>query len=276
VPTFARDDGPLLRWAGSKRKLIPKLLPYWSASGGRYVEPFVGSGALFFAANPDAAVLSDANDDLIQTYTTIRDAPDEVATSLEILPRDKATFLRLRAQSPAALSASAHAARFVFLNRHCFNGLYRLNRGGQFNVPYAPSKTGAVPTRAHLHTAAERLSKATLLGGDFENILSSVVRPDDFVYLDPPFAVANRRLFRQYNATTFGFDDLHRLAGVLHAIDSIGAYFVLSYAMCSESLTAFGNWPHQRVMTQRNISGFSAHRRRAAEFIFSNIRLVDN
>lgn len=276
MATFIRDTGPLLRWAGSKRKLIPKLLPYWTASGGRYVEPFVGSAALFFAANPTSAVLSDANDDLIETYATIRDDPDDVATVLDSLARDKATYLRLRAEPADALSPPARAARFVFLNRHCFNGLYRLNQRGQFNVPYAPTKAGSVPTRAHLHAVAARLSNVTLLGGDFENILSTVVQPLDFVYLDPPFAVANRRLFRQYNATTFGFDDLHRLAGVLHAIDSIGAYFVLSYAMCSESLNAFGHWPHQRVMTQRNIAGFAAHRRRAAEFIFSNIHSVQN
>ena len=105
-------------------------------------------------------------------------------------------------------------------------------------------------------------------------MISRVARPHDFVYLDPPFAVANRRLFRQYNGTTFGFDDLYRLANLLHALDALGAHFVLSYAVCTESLAAFSGWRVRRVLTQRNISGFAAHRRRAAELIVTNIQTL--
>jgi DNA adenine methylase len=241
------------------------------ARDGRYVEPFVGSAALFFAAEPEQAVLSDMNGELIRTYRTVRRDPDAVALALRELPKEKDTFLRVRGQIPSELATIDRAARFIFLNRNCFNGLYRTNQQGRFNVPFAPSKTGATPDRDQLRAVAARLEKAVLYTGDFESIVSRVIRPGDFVYLDPPYAVANRRIFRQYSATTFGFEDLNRLTALLYSIDAIGAQFVLSYAFCREALQAFQGWPQVRVMTQRNIAGFSAHRRLSSELIVTNI-----
>lgn len=264
---------PLLRWAGSKRKLTNRLVPFWHAVRGRYVEPFVGSGALFFALAPEAAVLSDLNGELIETYRTVRDHPSSVAAELKSFRRTEATYYRMRQQPPVALSPIRRAARFIFLNRLCFNGLYRTNGRGEFNVPYAPDKTGRLPDVASLATVAKLLARADLRCGDFAAVIEDVLLPGDFVYLDPPFAVDNRRLFRQYNATNFGVADLHRLADLLYAIDRLGAFFVLSYAVSHESLAAFRSWPHNRVLIQRNIAGFAAHRRRAAELLVTNIRL---
>ena len=262
---------PLLRWAGSKRKLLPELLPYWEKVGTRYIEPFVGSGAFFFSAAPDAAVLADLNGDLLRTYRAVRDDPDGVSDHLRTMRRGRKTYLRLRAQEPHRLSACRRAARFIYLNRYCFNGLYRTNMEGRFNVPYAPADSGQIPNQKQLVATAERLGKATLLHADFEHVVARQAQPGDFIYLDPPFAVANRRLFRQYNRMTFGFDDLQRLVNVLHCLDRLGAYFVLSYAVCSESLLAFRPWHVRRLLTQRNIAGFVAHRRLAAELLVTNI-----
>lgn len=264
--------GPLLRWAGSKRKLLSRLIPIWEQSGGaRYVEPFVGSGALFFAASPKDAVLSDSNGDLISLYRTVRRQPRAVAAALIHLKRNEKTFLHLRRQSSTELTAVHRAARFIFLNRLCFNGLYRTNKNGQFNVPFAPAKTGRMPDLSHLRRAANLLRKAKLYSGDFESIVEREVRPGDFIYLDPPYAVANRRIFRQYSATTFGFDDLQRVADLLYAIEAVGAHFVLSYAFCAEALQAFRYWPQTRVLIHRNIAGFVAKRRRSTELIVTNI-----
>jgi DNA adenine methylase len=262
---------PLLRWAGSKRKLLPHLLPYWEQVRTRYVEPFVGSGALFFSANPEDAVLADLNGELIHTYRAVRDEPERVARHLLSLRRGRKTYLRLRSQDPLQLPACRRAARFIYLNRYCFNGLYRTNLEGRFNVPYAPTRSGPLPGEAQLTVIAERLQRATLMHADFERAVARAAQPGDFIYLDPPFAVANRRLFRQYNRMTFGFDDLHRLLNVLHCLDRLGTYFVLSYAVCTESLLAFRPWRVRRLLTQRNIAGFVAHRRRAAELLVTNI-----
>jgi DNA adenine methylase len=262
---------PILRWAGSKRKLLPKLIPYWGAGYKRYIEPFAGSASLYFALQPPVAILSDTNAELIETLELVRTRTRYIYTRLSNLKVNKKSYYRLRSQNPERLSPSSRAARFIFLNRFCFNGLYRTNTKGRFNVPYAPEGTGNVPTWENFHSAAVILDSATILCEDFERAVTRFVRPGDFVYLDPPFAVGNRRIFRQYGANTFGLQDLERLARVLTVIDKRGAVFVLSYAYCSEAKKTFFRWPQKRVLTNRNISGFAKHRRRAMELIISNI-----
>jgi DNA adenine methylase len=262
---------PFLRWAGSKRKLLPKLLPYWTAGYDRYVEPFAGSAALFYAIRPQRALLSDINPDLIQALAVIRDNPVAVYREARTYPATSNAFYRLRAVDPSVLNPVERAARFLFLNRFCFNGLYRTDRNGRFNVPFAAQKTGDLPPRDQFLTAAAMLKPCTIKCGDFERVLRSAVRAGDFVYLDPPYAVGNRRVFRQYGADTFGLSDLQRLKAVLEMIEGRGAHFVLSYAYCREAKSTFKSWPFRRVYTHRNISGFAKHRRRAAELIVTNI-----
>jgi len=260
----------LLRWAGSKRTLLPKLVPYWPTNAKRYIEPFAGSAALFFAIRPKTAVLNDINRELIETYQTVRCRSQQVAAAISLLPPGKRSYLRLRKTDPANLSAVSRAARFIFLNRYCFNGLYRTNHSGQFNVPYAPTKTGALPDAKRLSRVASSLRRATLYSCDFESLLQSEAREGDFVYLDPPFAVANRRVFRQYGPNVFGAEDLERLAAILDVLDRRKVRFVVSYAYCREALNALSGWEHRKVLTHRNIAGFAEHRRRAAELIVSN------
>ena len=161
------------------------------------------------------------------------------------------------------------AARFIFLNRFCFNGLYRTNLNGEFNVPYAPSKTGNLPTADELKAASGALRRASIRSGDFSTVLADV-KANDFVYLDPPFAVENRRVFKQYGPQHFGVADLQRLATALTQIDRKGAAFVLSYAYCREALDMFGTWPRRKALVHRNIAGFARCRRTATELLFSN------
>ncbi len=262
---------PFLRWAGSKRRLLPKLSNYWNNEYRRYVEPFVGSAALFFAIRPSSALLSDVNAGLIEAFTLIRDDVAGVYERLVRIPLGSKSYYALRAEDPLTRKPLDRAARFVFLNRFCFNGLYRTNAKGSFNVPYAPTGTGDLPSWRHLQACSALLSGVELIRGDFEEILLENVEAQDFVYLDPPYAVENRRVFRQYGPETFGTSDLRRLSMVLDEIHSRGAHFVLSYAWCREATIAFRKWPARRVYTQRNIAGFARHRRRAAELIVSNV-----
>jgi DNA adenine methylase len=262
---------PFLRWAGSKRKLLPRLLPFWGEGHDRYIEPFAGSSALFFAIQPKRALLSDINPDLVQALGVIRNEPAAVYQQARKYPASKRTFYRLRALDPSVLTPIERAARFFFLNRFCFNGLYRTNLNGRFNVPFAGQKTGNLPPWEQFATAASMLKRCVIKCGDFEHILRLAVREGDFVYLDPPYAVGNRRIFRQYGADTFGLSDLQRLRAVLKMIEERGACFVLSYAYCREAKEAFEGWSSHRVYTHRNISGFAKHRRRAAELIVTNV-----
>lgn len=260
---------PFLRWAGSKRQVVPLLAQFWRPTFDRYVEPFMGSACLFFAVSPQRAVLGDLNSELVKVFRAVRTRPTELARELHQLPKGRRAFYQLRGRDPMTMQPVASAARFIFLNRFCFNGLFRTNLKGQFNVPYAPSKTGDLPNTEELQAASHALRCASIRTGDFEDVLADV-KANDFIYLDPPFAVSNRRVFRQYGPQTFGISDLRRLAAALTDLDHKGATFVLSYAYCREALEAFGAWPKRRILVHRNIAGFARCRRTATELLFSN------
>lgn len=265
---------PFLRWAGSKRRLIPKLISYWGEGFTRYIEPFMGSAVLFFAIEPASAILSDINDNLVETFCAVRDHHRAVYNRLLRLPLGKDAYYQIREEDTSRLSSLDQAARFVYLNRFCFNGLYRTNQSGKFNVPYAASKTGRLPTLEELSNAAKILSCAEIKTRDFERTLQDV-RAGDFFYMDPPYAVQNRRIFRQYGPDCFGTEDLARLASALPRIDRNGATFLVSYAMCPEALDAFSGWHIRQAQTQRSIAGFSRHRRKDIEILVSNRELPE-
>ncbi|MBZ5491306.1 MAG: Dam family site-specific DNA-(adenine-N6)-methyltransferase [Acidobacteriia bacterium] len=268
------SPGPFLRWAGSKRKLFPKLVPYWDAGYTRYVEPFMGSASLFFSLRPENALLSDINPDLVSTFTTVKNCPAALSAAVNALRKGSASYYRIRKAETKGMDEIQKAARFIFLNRFCFNGLYRTNAMGRFNVPFSSAGTGNLPTLEELLLASDLLKRATILCDDFAVAINQV-RRGDFVYLDPPYAVTNRRVFRQYGPSSFGISDLIRLSQGLNAIDACGAAFVLSYAHCSEALQYLKGWNVRKVMTQRNISGFAKHRRKAAELIVTNINTAE-
>lgn len=268
------NDKPFLRWAGSKKRLIPKIRPYWGDECKRYIEPFMGSAALFFSITPSKAILSDINADLVETFCAVRDHPRAVFNRLIRLPLGEEAYYSIRKEDTAKMSTLDRAARFVYLNRYCFNGLYRTNMNGKFNVPYAGSKTGQLPSQNDLYNSAKILSCAEIKVGDFEETLKGVQR-GDFIYMDPPYAVQNRRIFRQYGADSFGTDDLSRLSKALKKIDAAGATFLVSYAMCREALDLFKGWSIRRAYTQRSVAGFSCHRRKAVEILVSNRTPLD-
>jgi DNA adenine methylase len=260
---------PFLRWAGSKRKQLPILSRFWNSDFTRYVEPFMGSACLCFELQPKNALLGDVNYDLVRTFLTVRDHPQAVANRLAKIPRGRRSYYSIRSQRLSEMDAADAAARFIFLNRYCFNGLYRTNEAGQFNVPFAPTGTGQLATAADLLAVSKALKSCTIKHEDFESILERT-RPGDLVYLDPPYAVGNRRIFRQYGPSSFGLHDLQRLAESLVAMDARNVKFVLSYANCVEATKFFNQWPRRKMFVQRNIAGFGGDRRRAGEVLISN------
>lgn len=258
----------VLRWAGSKQKLLPKLCEFWVDPTRRYVEPFAGSSRLFFSLLPSKALLGDINTDLVLFLNCAKSNPQEVYKIASKWPSTSSTYYRIRAEKPRA--AAKRAARFLYLNRYCFNGIYRINKKGDFNVPYSGSRTGEFPTWKEFESFSQLLKRADVVCEDFQSLLAREVCSSDFVYLDPPYALANRRVFQQYGPDSFGLLDLKRLAESLRLIDRRGALFVLSYAYCSEAIEHFSGWHQQRVFCQRNVAGFASSRRRAAELIISN------
>lgn len=264
---------PFLRWAGSKRKLLPTLRQFWDPTFERYVEPFMGSACLYFALQPKRALLGDLNEELVATFEVVRDQPEALATRLNKFARGETQYYRIRAVNPRRLCRLEGAARFIFLNRFCFNGLYRTNLKGGFNVPYGGIRTGKLPTSSQLLTVSALLRNVELKVGDFTETLAATQR-GDFVYLDPPFAVQHRRVFRQFGPRYFEVSDLERLAACLEILDKRGVVFVLSYANCAAAETVFAPWTRRKIRVQRNIAGFARCRRMATELLVSNLPLV--
>src|SRR6266404_362572 len=162
---------PLLRWAGSKRQLVPTLSQFYDAKRyDRYVEPFAGSACLFFSLKPKKAVLGDINGDLIRTYRDVKYCCTDVTSRLRRFRKNKKEFLRRRKPNRQTSSRAHRAARFIYLNRCCFNGLYRTNNSGAFNVPYGGEGSGAIPTELREYSRA--LRSAVLVAGDFEKVRS--------------------------------------------------------------------------------------------------------
>jgi DNA adenine methylase len=239
---------PILRWAGSKRALLPELLGAAPRHIGAYFEPFAGSACLFFALRPRRAILGDTNTELVETYRTLRRRPRQVAQAVSNWPNDEVSYYTVRALMPDELSAVGRAARFIYLNRLCFNGVYRTNRQNRFNVPYGRN-TGAVPEEAHFVRCATALRVAALEAGDFEQ-LTTRARRGDFVYLDPPYSRAARDAYGVYGYGSFEGADLGRLIRTLERLDGEGVRFLLSYRMTEDVASATKHW-HQRLVAVR-------------------------
>lgn len=261
---------PVLRWAGSKRQVIDRLAAYWRSDYSRYVEPFAGSAALFFRIRPKAAVLADLNSELIHAYNIIKTTPDSLYQAVTRLPSGEDNYYRIREKDPSELAPLARAARFVYLNRHCFNGIYRTNLQGKFNVPFGGTKPGVIPPLEAFRKVSVLLRNASLRCTDFGQVLKTT-KKGDFVYLDPPYVVESRRVFREYGPRGFSVVDLTRLERHLRKMDARGVHFVVSYADCAEAKAYLSQWRITRMRVRRHVSGFSAARRSAYELVATNV-----
>ena len=264
---------PFLRWAGSKRKQLGRLAHFWKESHTRYIEPFAGSACLFFELAPSNAILGDSNKSLIEVYRMVRDRPAQIYDRLCRIKRDEETYYRWRKKSADSLDAETRVVRFVYLNRNCFNGIYRLNMKGEFNVPYG-IRPGGYFSRADLNLCAYRLQKAKFVSGDFALTLKHV-RKGDFVYLDPPFAVKSRRMFREYAVESFSTDDVPRLGKSLANIVKSRADFLVSYADCKEARGLASDWNAVRLPIRRHVAGFGVNRRMAYEWLITNMPMAE-
>lgn len=262
--------GPILRWAGSKRQILALLAAYWSERQGTYYEPFCGSLSLFLHLAPAKAHLSDLNKDLIETYNTVRTNPTSVARHLAGLDCSESAYYQIRARFPLCVDSIERAALFIYLNRLCFNGLYRTNSKGYFNVPYGGGGNASKPPdEAAITNFASRINGATIVCMDFEAALKTV-RPGDFVYLDPPYSVNATRVFKEYLPAGFGSDDLTRLRSCLERLDEIGATFLLSYADTEEAAALARGFTIHRSRVNRLIAASSANRQSVLELLISN------
>ena len=223
------DLVPFLKWAGGKRWISPLIKEFVPERVNRYIEPFLGSGATFFHLDTSKAILSDTNEDLIDTYLAIQLDWTKVFKLLKEHHRNhsKTHYYAVRDQSPRGLFTKA--ARFIYLNRTCWNGLYRVNLQGKFNVPIG-TKSHVILNSDDFPSIANKLFDAELRISDFEEVIDES-RKGDLVFADPPYTVKhNLNGFIKYNETLFSWDDQIRLSKALGRAASRGAAVILTNA----------------------------------------------
>ena len=200
-PNRANPIPPFIRWAGSKRKLVSRIQEQIPDDCERYIEPFAGSACVFFAAIKGEAILADFNPDLICAFEVVKKHPRLLARKLAELAPTKRTYYRVRDTLDPGNSDIDRATRFLFLNAHCFNGVYRTNRQGKFNVPMG-TKTAGVPSERHLARCSIALRQTKVVCQDYTDTLRQC-SPDDFVYLDPPYPKPDSRNRGEYGMGAF-------------------------------------------------------------------------
>lgn len=220
---------PILKWAGGKTQILGELLPKVPASYGRYIEPFIGGGAMFFALNPDDAVIADSNPELINMYQQTAENVDEVISYLQKYENTQEMFYRVRALDWLTLPKAEAAARTIYLNKTCFNGLYRVNKKGQFNVPYGKYKAPNFCDADALYTASEVLQKARIVCDDYLSVLKEYARPGDFIFLDPPYLpISAYADFKRYTKEQFYEEDHVELAREVLRLQELGCHVILT------------------------------------------------
>ncbi len=224
------EDGgrPFLKWAGGKRQLLPHLLRHVPRRFGRYIEPFVGGGALFFALRPSKATLADVNERLIRAYRGVSGQVDDVVRLLRGYPYEPDFFYRMRARDIDAGTDAEVAAWFIYLNRTGYNGLYRVNRKNRFNVPFGRYANPTVCDEPTLRACAGALAGKRLVVDDFQAVADSAAR-GDFVYFDPPYApLSATSSFTSYTSCGFGPQEQERLRDVALGLKKRGVHVLLS------------------------------------------------
>ncbi|MBO0441793.1 DNA adenine methylase [Candidatus Enterococcus ikei] len=268
----SKNPKPFLRWAGGKKWLVKHLQDILKDKEyNNYYEPFLGGGSLFFSINPDNEVyLSDLNEDLINAYTFIQKEPNEIINQLKMYKNNEEFYYDMRNKEIS--DPVLRAARFIYLNKTSFNGIYRVNNKGKYNVPFGFRENYNIE-EDNLYLVSERLKNVSITYGDFYDSKERI-REGDLVILDPPYTVShNENGFIKYNQHLFSLYDQHRLSEFIDYIKEIGAYYVLTNAAHEKIIEIFEKDGDIRYDLSRAnlIGGKNAKRGKIKEFVFTNI-----
>lgn len=259
---------PFIKWAGGKRWLMDNQHFELPSFSGRYFEPFLGGGAVFFNLAPRCAILADINPKLISTYQAIKDDWRKVYSNLKRFQARHSKDFYYEERARVRRAEHAKAAQFLYLNRTCFNGLYRENRAGKFNVPIG-SKDSVLLPDDDFEGASKLLQNAELRVSDFQSVIQEA-RAGDLVFVDPPYTIAhNSNGFLNYNQKIFSWSDQERLRNCVEAAVKRGARVVVTNAN-HESIHKLYKDLGNPMMLERSsvISGSSKFRGRSSEAVF--------
>jgi DNA adenine methylase len=262
---------PFLKWAGGKTRLLPVLRIFLARHKfRRYYEPFLGGAALFFDIGPKIAVLNDRNPELMFCYEIVRDQPEEIFRTLKRMPVNEKEFYRIRSLDPESLAPVERAARFIYLNKTCYNGLYRVNRKGEFNTPYGSNDKASLADEDKLHRASRILKNARLMSDDYSSAVKDADK-DDFVYLDPPYLPVGKYAdFKRYTKETFFEDDHRKLAEIFRELSDRGCLVLLSNSYHDKIAELYSGFHKEEVEMPRFINCKGEGRGRVRELLVSN------
>lgn len=269
-----KETYPIVKWVGGKRQLMFELLKNMPKSYNRYFEPFIGGGALFFELQPENAYISDMNEELINLYSVVRDNVYELISDLNKHEVSKEYFLEIRNLDRTTdyknLSNVQRASRFIYLNRTCFNGLYRVNSQGQFNVPFGNYKNPRIVDKNNLLNCSELLKNTEIKCADFSEILRKV-KKGDFVYFDPPYVPLNETSsFTSYTKDGFDMDMQFKLRDVCDELDSMGVKFMLSNSDTKFVNELYSNYEIKKVFASRAVNANAEGRGKITEVLVRN------
>ena len=250
-----RVSRPLLKWAGGKTQMIPNLIGAMPKNFNNYIEPFIGGGALFFYLSPESAVIADSNPELISLYQQIAKNYKPVLKLLEKMPNNEEFFYKERAKQFEELTEIEAAARTIYLNRTCFNGLYRVNKSGGFNVPYGKYKEPKIADEQLLKSASDALRGATIVLGDYKYVLQNFAKKGDLVFLDPPYLpISQYSDFQRYTKEQFYEDDHRDLAVEVHRLSELGCHVILTNSNHPLVHELYSEFHIEVLSTKRNIN----------------------
>ena len=269
---------PIVKWAGGKRRLLDRILPL-IPEYETYYEPFLGGGAVFFALQPEKAVINDSNGDLMDIYRVIKESPEELIGLLtEHAEKDsKDYYYAIRAQDRdfeayESLTDAERAARFLYLNKTCFNGLFRVNRSGEFNVPYGRYKNPEIVAPEGIRAISSYLNSAKIrmLSQDYREVFRGI-RENAFVYMDPPYMpISETSSFTGYTAAGFDRQQQTELKKQCDKLDKKGVKFMLSNSSCDFIAKLYRDYRIEHVSAPRSVNAKADGRGRVEELLIMN------
>ncbi|MDR6632582.1 DNA adenine methylase [Phyllobacterium sp. 1468] len=269
-PPHLNGCRPLLRWAGSKKRQFPLFSLHFPRSFRSYVEPFAGSAAFLFQLGIKGSKLNDLNTDVTDFYRYASLRGKEFFDRFAAIPRERSTYYDARNAIKFLPRSFERSVLFFYLNRNCFNGIYRVNKSGHFNVPYSDRRVSPYPSLEQFLQATELIQSADIQNTDFETFCDNYVESGDFVFLDPPYYNDEGRVFNEYQVRPFDMADFSRLQNVLDRIDRKGAHFLLSFPETEITKSLSQVWETHRLLVRRTVAGNPVMRRNTCELLISN------
>ena len=264
---------PFLKWAGGKSRLISQYKEYFPNNYHTYYEPFLGGGAVFFHLQPSHAVLTDINADLVLTYRCVRDNLDDLITLLQAHQQRHNSEYYYDVRNSHSGTNLEKAARFIYLNKTCFNGLYRVNSQGKFNVPVGKYKNPGICQEEVLKLASQTLKKVEIKQANFEEVLNHATSTNDFVYFDPPYYPLNKTSnFTAYSNFSFDENQQIKLRDIFIKLADKGVKVMLSNSDCPFIHELYSGFNIHTILAARSINSNAQKRGKITEVLVTSYK----